>query len=185
MRIAKICPSHIWRPEILVDMLSFPEPCFALIDCFKAVLSILGPDYVGGSLPGMGSSELSNKSIETSRIGEKRPFEDLDIVKKKRPKMDGEIVSSEADIMVECKKPHVKICETEETYANNLHNLLVSFVGCLKASSIRADALRPEVSLTALSMLCIAFCRYPETRLSMVIFQEMISWIPWIYEQVA
>lgn len=165
-------------------MLSFPEPCFALIDCFQAALFILGPDYVGGSLPGSGLSELSNKSIENSKIGEKRPFEDLDIAKNKRQKVDGEIMSSEADMLVECKKPHTKICETEETYANNLHNLLVSFVGCLRAPSIRADALRPEVSLTALSMLCIAFCRHPETHLSQVIFQEMVSWIPWIYKQV-
>ncbi|XP_023529566.1 serine/threonine-protein kinase ATR [Cucurbita pepo subsp. pepo] len=183
IRIAKICPSHIWRPEILVDMLSFPEPCFALIDCFQAALSILGPDYVGGSVPGLGLSELSNKSIENSRVGEKRCLEDLDNVKNKKLKVDGEIVSSEADILVECKKPHIKICGTDVTYANNLHNLLVSFVGCSRASSIRADGLRPEVSLTSLSMLCIAFCRHPETHLSQVIFQEMVSWIPWIYKQ--
>lgn len=166
-------------------MLSFPEPCFALIDCFQAALSILGPDYVGGSLPGLGLSELSNKSIENSRVGEKRCLEDLDTVKNKKMKVDGEIVSSEADILVECKKPHIKICETDVTYANNLHNLLVSFVGCSRASSIRADGLRPEVSLTSLSMLCIAFCRHPETHLSQVIFKEMVSWIPWIYKQVA
>jgi serine/threonine-protein kinase ATR len=33
-------------------------------------------------------------------------------------------------------------------------------------------------------MLCIAFCRFPTTYLSICIFQQMHAWIPWICEQV-
>ncbi|PQQ14473.1 serine/threonine-protein kinase ATR isoform X1 [Prunus yedoensis var. nudiflora] len=118
MRIAKMCPPHIWRPESLVYVLSCPEPCFSLIDCLQ----------------------------------------------------------------VERKRTHTVACERED-YADYMHQSLLSFVEILKSPGVNPDSLRPEVALTALSMLCIAFCRYPETNLSQSIFNQMYAWIPWVCQQ--
>ncbi|CAL9022861.1 unnamed protein product [Prunus brigantina] len=185
MRIAKMCPPHIWRPQSLVYVLSCPEPCFSLIDCLQVALSILGPDLVGLRIANSNCqsiSALTDKSIENSRVGEKRPIQDVDTFKIKRQKVDKEIMSSDSNFQVERKRTHTVACERED-YADYMHQSLLSFVEILKSPAVNPDSLRPEVALTALSMLCIAFCRYPETNLSQSIFNQMYAWIPWVCQQ--
>ncbi|CAB4290922.1 unnamed protein product [Prunus armeniaca] len=185
MRIAKMCPPHIWRPESLIYVLSCPEPCFSLIDCLQVALSILGPDLVGSRIANSNCqsiSALTDKSIENSRVGEKRPIQDVDTFKIKRQKVDKEIVSSDSNFQVERKRTHTVACERED-YADYMHQSLLSFVEILKSPGVNPDSLRPEVALTSLSMLCIAFCRYPETNLSQSIFNQMYAWIPWVCQQ--
>lgn len=181
-----MCPPHIWRPQSLPYVLSCPYPCFSLIDCLQVALSILGPDLVGGRITNnscQSLSTLSDKSIENSRVGEKRPIQDVDSFKTKRQKIDEEIMNPDFNIQVEWKHTHIVPCETED-YANHMHKSLLSFAECLKSPGVGPNSLRPGLALTALSMLCIAFCRYPETNMSLCIFHQMYAWIPWICQQV-
>ena len=188
-RIAKICPPHVWKLESLIRTLCFPEPCFPLIDCFRVALSILGPDRVGGRAVNYSSLESltsSDKSIENLRVGEKRPIQEVDTFKVKRQKLDEEVVASDANVQVEVESKHTHIvtCEREEKYAIDMHKSLLAFVKYLDSPAVEPDSLSPDVALTALSMLCIAFSRYPETNLSICIFQQMYAWIPRICEMV-
>lgn len=181
-----MCPPHIWRPQSLPYVLSCPDPCFSLIDCLQVALSILGPDLVGGRTTNnscQSLSTLSDKSIENSRVGEKRPIQDVDSFKTKRQKIDEEILNPDSNIQVEWNHTHIVTCETED-YANHMHKSLLSFAECLKSPGVSPNSLRPGLALTALSMLCIAFCRYPETNMSLCIFHQMYAWIPWICQQV-
>nr|POE65846.1 serine/threonine-protein kinase atr [Quercus suber] len=184
-RIAQICPPHVWKPESLIRTLCFPEPCFPLIDCFRVALSVLGPDRVGGepiNYSGLESLTSSDKSIENLRVGEKRPIQDVVTCKVKRQKLDEDVVASDANVLVESKHTCLVNCETEEKYAIDMHKSLLSFVKYLNSPAVEPDSLSPDVALTALSMLCIAFCRFPETNLSVRIFQQMYAWIPLICE---
>lgn len=181
IRIAKICSPHIWRPESLVSTLSLLEPCFPLIVCFQVALSILGPDLIGGQVTNDGSVgqlTVGVLQVENVRVGEKRPIEDVDAFKKKRQKVD-EVMG-----YVEQKRTRIVTCERDEDYATNMRVSLLSFVEFLKPPAVKPDTLRPDLALGALSMLCIAFCRYPNTNLWLRIFQQMFSWMPWIVEQV-
>ncbi|XP_059445807.1 serine/threonine-protein kinase ATR isoform X2 [Corylus avellana] len=185
IRIAKICPPHVWRPESLIRALCFPEPCFLLIDCFRVALSILGLDSVGGRATNCSALDLltsSDKSIENLRVGEKRPISDVDTFKVKRQKLDNEITASDANVQVQSKHTCIVTREREDKYANDMHESLLSFVKYLNSPDAGTDTLSPHVALTALSMLCIAFSRFPDTNLSIFIFQQMYAWIPRICE---
>ncbi|CBI37818.3 unnamed protein product, partial [Vitis vinifera] len=170
IRIAKTCPPHIWKPESLIYTLLSSEPCLPLIDCFQVALSILGPDCVGA------------KTSDT--IGGKRPIQDQDTCKSKRQKLEEESMASNAEVHVSCKLSHIVTCEREQEHANYMHTSLLSFVELLKPTVVKDTPFRPEVSLTALSMLCIVFSKYPQTNLSLFITQQIYAWIPWICEQV-
>lgn len=187
IRIAKICPPHVWRPESLIHTLCFPEPCFLLIDCFRVALSILGPDSVGGRATNCSALDLltsSDKSIENLRVGEKRPIPDVDTFKVKRQKLDDEIMASDANVQGQSKHTRIVTREREDKYANDMHKSLISFVKYLNSRDVGTDTLSPHVELTALSMLCIAFSRFPDTNLSIFIFQQMYAWIPRICKLV-
>lgn len=123
--------------------------------------------------------------VENFRVGEKRPIHDVDAFKTKRQKVDEEAMASDTSIQVEQKHTHVVTCEGSDDYATYIRASLVSFVEFLKPPMVKPDTLRPDLALGALSMLCIAFCRYPNTNLSLRIFQQMFSWLPWIVEQVS
>ncbi|XP_050363920.1 serine/threonine-protein kinase ATR [Argentina anserina] len=185
IRIAKMCPPYIWRPESLVYVLSCPEPSFSLIDCLHVALSILGSDVVGGRITDStcrSFSSVSDKPIETSHVGEKRPIGDVDYFKIKRQKIDEKVINPDSNSQLEWQRTHIVPYETED-YANRMHKSLLSFAGCLKSPGISPNSLGPDLALTALSILCIAFCRYPETYLSLCIFHQMYAWIPWICQQ--
>lgn len=187
IRIVKICPPHIWRPESLVYSFFLPEPCFRLIDCFQVVLLELGPDHVGGRVindSNMGLSSGGAKQVENFRVGEKRPIHDVDVLNIKRQKVDEKIMAFDATMQVEEKHAYIVTCETKEDYATYMHTSILSFLEFLKSSAVRPDTSRLDLALTALSMLCIAFSSYSETNLSLSIFEQMFSWMPWILEQV-
>lgn len=157
-----------------------------MIDCLHVALSILGPDLVGGRITDnscQSLSTLSDKSIENSQVGEKRPIEDVDSFNTKRQKVDEKIINPDSNIQLEWQCAHIVPCETED-YANQMHKSLLSFAECLKSPGVCPNSLRPDLALMALSILCIAFCRYPETNLSLCIFHQMYTWIPWICQQV-
>ncbi|KAK7280606.1 hypothetical protein RJT34_25671 [Clitoria ternatea] len=184
-RIAQVCPPHIWQPEHLISALCHLESCLALIDCFQAALSTLGPHLVGGT---QGNNKTlttllyEDKSMESLRLGQKRPIQDMDNPQIKRQKLNEEIVA-DASLEVECKYSCIVTCQSVEDYANHMNKSLFSFIQSLDTPSIRPGSLRPDVALSALSLLCIAFSIYPETDLSLRIFQKMLAWLPWIAEQ--
>ncbi|KAA8546139.1 hypothetical protein F0562_020967 [Nyssa sinensis] len=183
IRIAKSCPPHIWKPESLIYLLYSSKACFALIDCFRIALSILGSDIIEGGTTSddcMGLSTSSDNGYKSSRVGEKRPFLDPDTFKTKRQKVDEE---SNANFQDANKLAYKFTCEREKEYVDYMHKSLLSFVEFLKPLGGKANSLRPEVALTALSMLGIVFCKYPRANLSVCIFQQMLEWIPWISEQ--
>ncbi|KAK4847635.1 hypothetical protein QYF36_004185 [Acer negundo] len=187
IRIAKTCPPHIWRPESLVHTLCSSEPCFPLIDCFQVALYILDPDLVGGRRTtndvSLDLSTSVDNSVENNRVGEKRHVHDVNTFNIKRQKVDEGIMVSDANVPVEHKPTRIFDCERKEEYADYMHASLLSFVELLDPPSVKLGSLRPDVAVTALSMLCIAFSKYPQTNISLCIFRKMYAWIPWICEQ--
>lgn len=188
MRIAKICPPYIWRPDYLVQMICSPEPCFLLIRCLQVALSILSPDHVGGQITHESCPDLlisSDDSTEFSSIGGKRrPSEDGQGFNVKRQKVDHTSEAPASKILAEHKAIHLASCESERGYAYYVHTLIVSLLDLLKSPAVKPGSLEPNVALRALSMLSIAFCRVPKTSLSLSTFRQMISWIPWIFDEV-
>ncbi|KAK7270160.1 hypothetical protein RIF29_23104 [Crotalaria pallida] len=185
-RIAQVCPPHIWKPEYLISVLYHPEPFFpALVECFQAALFTLGPNLVGRIHGNKMSTMLASedKSIESSTLGQKRPIQDMENLKIKRQKIKDEIIVADGSLDVECKYTHVVICPSVEDYAKHTNNFLYSFVQLLDAPTVKTSSFKPDIALSALSMLCIAFSAYPETDLSLRIFQQMLAWLPWIVEQ--
>ncbi|XP_021286556.1 serine/threonine-protein kinase ATR isoform X2 [Herrania umbratica] len=186
IRISKTCPPHIWRPECLINVLRCPEPCVLLMDCFQVALSILGPSRVGGGTTdrsNLGLLTSSDKSIASPKVGEKRHILDVDVSKIKRQKFDGDLKVSNTNVPGDIKHTEIVSYEREEGYADSMHESLLLFVELLNSPSVKHGSLRPDVALTALSLLCIPFCRYPQTNMSLCIFQQMQTWIPWICEQ--
>ncbi|KAK8624063.1 hypothetical protein V6N13_065420, partial [Hibiscus sabdariffa] len=184
IRISRTCPPHIWKPESLINLLCCPEPCILLIDCLEVALSVLGPHRVVGRADhsNLVLSTSSEKLMASPKVGEKRHIIDADNFNVKRQKTDGEIKFSNTNVPGDIKFTDIVSYE-REGYADSMHKSLLLFVETLNAPSLKNDALRPEVALTALSQLSVAFCRYPQTNMSLYIFRQMLSWIPWICEQ--
>lgn len=187
-RIAQVCSPHVWKPELLISVLYHPEPCLPLIECFQVAVSTLGPHLVGGIQGNNKNGALlsnENKSIESTGHGQKRSIQDMDNFKNKRQKLSKEIDVKDASIEVECKYSCIVTCQRVEDYANHMNKSLLSFVQSLNAPAVEPGLLRPDIALSALSVLCIAFSIYPESDLSIRIFKQMLAWLPWIAEQVA
>ncbi|CAN1771051.1 Serine/threonine-protein kinase ATR [Linum perenne] len=186
-RIVRTCPPQIWKPESLLDMLFIPEPCDALIDCFQVALSVLGSDRIDGRLPNTSSVHLStsdDKSTEQPRVGEKRHINETDYIFSKRLKLDDDMVDPDASELPKCKWSHIVNIDSDDAYAGSIHASLLSLIEQLKCPSTLRDSVRPEMALTALSMLCIAFSRQPDTNLWASTIEVMHSWILWICNQV-
>ncbi|BAT93667.1 hypothetical protein VIGAN_08019000 [Vigna angularis var. angularis] len=185
-RIAQVCPPHIWKPEYLISALYHSEPCLPLIECFEVALSTLGPHLVRGIL---GNNEdltvlaSEYKSVEGTRLGHKRSIQDMDNLSIKRQKLNEEVVVADGSLDVECKSSFVVTCQTVEGYASHMNKSILSFVDSLNAPAVRPGSLRPEIALSALSILCITFSVYPEIDLSLRIFQQMLAWLPWIADK--
>ncbi|XVF45588.1 hypothetical protein PTKIN_Ptkin02bG0218200 [Pterospermum kingtungense] len=186
IRISRTCSPHVWAPESLINVLCSPEPCMSLIDCFQVALSCLGPNRVGGGTTdhsNLGLLASSDKSVANPKAGEKRHIIDVDSYKIKRQKIDGEIKFSNTKIPGDIKLTDIVSYKSEEGYADSMFESLLLFVETLNVPGVRHEALRPDVALTALSMLSIAFSRYPQTNMSLCIIQQMLAWIPWICEE--
>ncbi|KAJ0746764.1 putative non-specific serine/threonine protein kinase [Helianthus annuus] len=176
VRIAKLCPLHIWKPELLLNILCSPKPYYGLVDCFEVALSILDPYLVGETDNGQDCSYASlsvTSGCEPGSIGEKRPLHPPDVLNAKRQKLDNS----------ENFKPTSENYSKME-YAEHVWSSLLSFIEYLEPPGGQANVLeKPETYLTALSMLCIVLCKYPRTKLSHQISRQMLGWIPWICEQ--
>ncbi|KAK7390797.1 hypothetical protein VNO78_18880 [Psophocarpus tetragonolobus] len=186
-RIVQLCPPHIWKPEYLISALYHAESCLPLIECFQVALSTLGSHLVGGiqrnnkNLTVFASED--NPIVSTSLLGQKRPIQDMDNLSIKRQKLNEEIVVADTSIEVECKSSCIVTCQRVEGYASHMNKSLLSFVESLHAPGVKPGSLRPDIALSALSVLCISFSIYPETDLSLRIFQQMLAWLPWIAGQ--
>ncbi|KAB2602641.1 Ataxia telangiectasia-mutated and RAD3-related [Pyrus ussuriensis x Pyrus communis] len=101
--------------------------------------------------------------------------------KNKRQKADEDIMSLDSNYQGKCKRTHTVACE-RENYADYMLKSLLSFVEFVKPPGVHPDSLRPDAALRALSLLCVAFCRYPETNLSLSIFCQMYAWMPWEFQ---
>lgn len=107
IRIAKICPPRIWRPGILVEILSSSKLCMPLINCIRVSIGLLGLDHVGevavDIIEGLPSSA---NGLDSFVVGEKRPAQDTDNSKSKRQKTDVETLASNAYAHFGCKSLH-------------------------------------------------------------------------------
>lgn len=158
-----------------------------LIECFEVALSTLGPHLVRGILGNNDDLTLlasEDKSVEGTRLGHKRSIQDMDNLSIKRQKLNEEVVVEDDSLDVECKSSYVVTCQTIEGYASHMNKSILSFVDSLNAPVVRPGSLRPEIALSALSILCINFSVYPEIDLSLRIFQQMLAWLPWIADKV-
>lgn len=156
-----------------------------LQDCFEVAISILGPDLVGGGTISDTSSHLAacDKRSDRYRVECKRPAEDLGTSKLKRQKTNEEEVTSDIDVKREdvfCQLNY----ETKEKYSSDMCTALFSALESLKPSSLDTKSTRDELSLATLSMLCMVFCKFPNTSLSVRIFELIYLWVPWICKQV-
>lgn len=154
-----------------------------LIECFQVALSRLFPDLTRGESVNNGGKGLSDVH-ESPRAAEKRPGEDLEISNAKHQKIDDEnrYSSMKYEDVIQLSYGFGSLGEKQ--YADHMHNSLTLFIKLLKPPSQESSSLGPEVALTALSTLCIVFCRYPQAELSIQIFHQMNEWVPWVCEEV-
>ncbi|TMX00805.1 hypothetical protein EJD97_000115 [Solanum chilense] len=181
-RIAKSCPPHIWRPESLIHLLYSPTPIVPLIECFQVALSRIFPGLTRDERVNNGGKGLSDVH-ENLRAAEKRPGEDLESLNAKHLKIDDENRYSSIKYEDVIKLSYGFGSLGEKEYAGHMHNSLTLFIELLKPPSQESSYLGPEIALTALSTLCIAFCRYPQAELSVQIFRQIFEWIPWVCEE--
>lgn len=176
MRIVKSCPPYVWKLHCLLELLHLSEPCFQLIECFQAVLVVLGPDFVTAKC-GSHTTASSDRPVQGINAGQKRHMKDGSTHKRKRQKVG---VDTQQGVYF---APEITD-ETDGKDAANLHRMLISAVESLKPPTAGPSLLRPEISIMALSILTSAFCLCPWTKMTYRLFRQMYAWIPWIAEQV-
>ncbi|KAF5185097.1 serine/threonine-protein kinase ATR [Thalictrum thalictroides] len=186
IRIAKTCPLRIWKPERLMTMLLTSSQCLSLVDCIRVTIDVLGLDRVGESFTDCDSEDVSKsdtKGIESLKVGEKRRALNLDSLINKRQKVGEEVSVFCADAQMRSEFPCIHTIETDKEYVDYVWGSFISFVGLLNPGNVEANLLKPEIALTALSMLCLAFCNYQPNDLSLRIFKQINAWMPWICKQ--
>ncbi|KAL2937004.1 Serine/threonine-protein kinase ATR [Bienertia sinuspersici] len=182
VRICRSCPPHVWRPKALLNMICSSSICFMLQDCFEVAISILGPERVGGGTISATTSSTSAACDSRSyryRVECKRPAKDLGASKSKRRRTNEEEVFDEkrADGFFKLN------LETNESFASDLCASLFSTVESLEPPSVGTESTGEELALATLSMLCMVFCKYPNTTLSIRIIELIYRWIPQILQQ--
>ncbi|KAG8368042.1 hypothetical protein BUALT_Bualt15G0004300 [Buddleja alternifolia] len=181
VRIAKICPPCTWRPECLICILCSSKPIFQLIECFKVAVSRLGPNLVGRIMTvdnHTGVSESSER--ESPKVGGKRPTQEIETSETKRQKIDNYSATTCQDV---CKFPSSFTGVAEKEYAECMCSSLNSLLEFLEPPGENSNSLRTEISLTAISTLCIVFSEHPHANLSLCIFRKICKWISWMSEQ--
>uniref|UniRef100_A0A7N0U878 Serine/threonine-protein kinase ATR n=1 Tax=Kalanchoe fedtschenkoi TaxID=63787 RepID=A0A7N0U878_KALFE len=178
-RIATLCPPHIWMPESLVQLLYHRESCSQLINCFQVALYILGPDLVGDQLDDYDVTGTSTSNFDQfSGVGKKRSIQDVETRKYKRRKKED--VSNDMGVVESVAHED----GGEKEYASRMGAALGKLIELLKPFGVNTGGLKPEVALEALSVLCIAFSKYPMTAMSCHIYQQLHEWLPWICNKV-
>lgn len=184
LRIAKICPTHIWRPGIILSLLCSPTPCLPLINCIRMVIDVCCGCLADKDVD-VGRNMLeSTKKLVLPKAGQKRSVESNDDYHRKRQKIEENKLLQRSNILFGNGTAGLLSCKLDEEYALELQKSLLKFVGLLKPECCRTVSLKPATALRALSMLCLAYYDYPEMGLSVNIFQQVLSWIPWICKQV-
>lgn len=176
MRIVKSCPPCIWKLNCLLELLHLSEPCFQLIECFKAVTVVLGPDFVRGETTTSGN-QTSASSDRPVHVGQKRHMKDGSTSRRKRLKIGAD---TQQGVYL---APEI----ADKTYkknADSLHGMIISTIESLKPPPGGPSLYRPEISIVALSMLTNAFYSCPCAGMTYRLFHHMYAWIPWIAEQV-
>ncbi|KAH9611822.1 hypothetical protein KSS87_006765 [Heliosperma pusillum] len=184
IRISRSCPPHVWKPDCLINMILSSSICFTLRDCFEVAVSILGPACVeGGTIinKSLGQSIACDTESERVRVGCKRSGEDLKILKIKRQKAYTENLDAEVDVQGSESFSQLNFQITEK-YASDIHFLLVSSIEFLKPPAT-LESRGEERVLAILSMLCMVFCKYPNTKIAVRAVELIHSWIPWICKQ--
>ncbi|RAL53196.1 hypothetical protein DM860_006868 [Cuscuta australis] len=185
-RIVQYCPPHIWKPESLINLLYSSTATIPLILCFEVALSRLQSNSSGGEVAIVGEMCLSasNSSLsEKPRVGDKRPQNSTETSKPKLQKTNGEFMGSGVTCDHLNQLIYGSTSMQEKDYADFMHSSLKAFVQRL-GPPIEDDSLAPGIALTALSTLCIVFCKYPYNGLLLQVLQCMCAWVPWIDEQV-
>lgn len=148
-------------------------------------LKILDPDFLVETTNGEDCTDdllLIASGCESVRVGEKRPVHLPNVLNIKRQKVDkSEKFMPSLHSVKEVYYPHLK---GKKEYAEKIGSSLLSFIEYLKPPGGKDNVAKPEISLTALSMLCIVFCKYPRAKISRQVYRQMVEWIPWISEQV-
>lgn len=183
IRIAKSCPPDIWRPELLMYLLHSSNASFELVDCLRIAVSKISLEIEQGINVDMHPSALDPGGYASPRVGTKRPVQDLSSSRIKRQRVDQEVVTANANSHGNFEDACGLICGIEKEYGENLSKLIFAFTEFLVPYGGKSSPLRLEVSLTALSMLCLVFCEYPQTKLARCIYGKMSDWVPWICEQ--
>ncbi|KAG0457231.1 hypothetical protein HPP92_022388 [Vanilla planifolia] len=180
IRVAKVCPVYVWKPALLIGMICCSEPCLALIDCITMAVGILDPSYVSKiQVFNQGLLLEDVKEFNIAKVGDKRNAQDYyGCVKRQRtndmitfPSLDEHIGVESSEDFVHAK---IKKCIDE------LQTSLSKFIELSKPDNSGTSPLRQEISIMALSLLCIAFSQHSNTSLSKTIFLQVFSWIPWI-----
>lgn len=176
VRIAKSCHPQIWEPRLLVRMLCSERPCLPLIQCIRAAITILIP---GDALEGEVDASTSVANLKSSvlpKISSKRSMEINSTVECKRQKTAESNIEYTSNFLVDI--------EQKKKFANELWRSICLFLEFAKPANLKASPLKPETTITALSLLCLAFSAHPHSSLSSSIFHQNLSWIPWICKQV-
>lgn len=174
MRIVKSCPPCKWKLHCLLELLHLTEPCFQLIECFKAVLVVLGPGCIRGETTKCGShtSATSDRPVQGINAGQKRHIRDGSTYKRKRQKAGDDI---ERGVYFAPEFAD----ETDGKDAASLREMLISTV-----NSLKPPPAGPETSIAALSILTNAFCLCSWTGIASILFHQMYAWIRWIAKKV-
>lgn len=172
---------------MLMRMLCFPKPCIPLIDCIRVAFDVLSSNGTSEEEDdvriGMSLANLQENILP--KVGGKRLAETNVKIKYKRQRtttVDANIVcTSNLPGDAECTS---LITEQKKESTNELCRLISLFLEFSKPVELKGSVYKPETTITALSFLCLVFSAYPNARLSYSIFHQVLSWIPWICEQV-
>ncbi|KAK1414808.1 hypothetical protein QVD17_30567 [Tagetes erecta] len=177
VRIARLCPPHIWKPESLFYIICSPKPYYGLVECCEVALTVLDSYLVretNNIQDCSYTSLLMTSGCEPGRVRDKRPLHAPNILNVKRQKLENS----------EYFKPISQV-EGKKEYAEYMWSSLLSLVEYLEPppSGMANGLEKPESYLTSLSMLCIVLCKYPHAKWPHQISRQMLGWIPWICEQ--
>ncbi|KAL4186626.1 hypothetical protein AMTRI_Chr09g34870 [Amborella trichopoda] len=202
-RIVKTCHPNIWGPESLLKILSYSKPCLELVDCIQVVINSLGPFNSGGKFDN-GSMQASwsascDRELETVSVGEKRvAHSNIDNLKSKRQRIEKDGLLSDVNFRIGDENhptedlprishlPNIISSAFDSdkiSYANYWRGMLIEFIGLLNSGELENRPLTRENAVMALSILCIVFSNDPYSTLTVQIFQQVLEWIPWIFEQ--
>lgn len=165
-------------------MLCSPKPCFPLIECIRVAIDILRFDASGEDDDGIYMPLERGEELGMPKFGKKRLVQNNDNIQCKRQKT---VEMRKFPIGSMCIDGEFRVsltCKQDKEFADELQQSLILFVGFLRPGISDASPLKPDAAIAALSLLCIVFSAYPNTRLAARIFQLVLSWIPWICSQV-